>query len=70
MMFEIGQKVYFGGEEYQIIEISKDPYIKFDDGSRHYVLTIINNNGDFVYVNDAQIFIKLEDLEGCKINWK
>ena len=67
-MFEIWQKVYFGGEEYQIIEISKDPYIKFNDGSKHYVLTIVNDNGDFVYVNDAQIFIKLKKIkiEGYK----
>ena len=56
MGFEIGQKVYLGGGyRGEIYAISKYPYIEFDDGSKHYVMTVILDSGDFISVNDAQI---------------
>lgn len=55
-MFEIGQKIIIGqGYKGEICAISKYPYVEFDDGSKHYVMTVILESGDFIYVNDAQI---------------
>lgn len=55
MNFKIEQKVKFCNEEYTIIGISPNPFIEFDDGSKHYCLTIINKDNIKIYVNDAQI---------------
>jgi len=56
--FKVGEHVIFGGEEYQIIDMSNTPYLKFDNGTMHYVMSIAKVNGtvdDWVIVNDAQV---------------
>ena len=57
-MWRIKQKVKCGGQDYEIVEISKTPYLKFDDGSLHYVMSLELCNGDWrdwLIVNDAQL---------------
>ena len=64
-MFKINDIVTFIGdprcEEYKVMDISDEPYEIFDDGSKHYVLSLCKVNGDYNdwrYVNDAQIELK------------
>jgi len=54
----LGKTVKYGDGEsrYLVTECSPQPYIKFDDGSLHYGMTIVELGGDLeLYVNDAQI---------------
>lgn len=54
----LGKTVKYGDGEtrYLVTECSPQPYIKFDDGSLHYGMTILELGGDLeLYVNDAQI---------------
>ena len=56
--FKVGQQVKCGSVNYEIISISKIPYCIFEDGSKHYVMTLKKCNGDWddvLFVNDAQI---------------
>lgn len=54
----MGCTVRCGNELYKVVACSSDPYIVFDDGSKHYGMTIepINGNSDdYMLVNDAQV---------------
>ena len=64
-MIRVGETVKCGDSEYVVTGISNEPYIKFDDGSKHYVLTIHNEKTDLC-VSDAQIEIIIpgEELIG------
>lgn len=64
--FKIGDIVKCGSNQYFIIDISDAPYIIFDDGSAHYVLTLRLIGGDWqdlVCVNEAQITYDKEDKD-------
>lgn len=55
---KVGDIVKFGKDKYEIVGISDEPYVVFDDGSRHYALSLHKVGGDYhdwLYVNDAQI---------------
>ena len=55
---KIGQRVVVGGTEYDIVAVSPEPYIEFDDGSKHYAMTVQKVGGDqndVLYINDAQV---------------
>ena len=44
------------GCQFLVTECSPEPYIKFNDGSLHYGMTIVKLGGDLtLYVTDAQI---------------
>ena len=55
---KIGQRVVINGTEYDIVAVSPEPYIEFDDGSKHYAMTVQKVGGaqnDVLYINDAQV---------------
>lgn len=55
---KIGQRVVISGTEYDIVAVSPEPYIEFDDGSKHYAMTVQKVGGDqndVLYINDAQV---------------
>lgn len=57
-MYQLGQIVKFGGISYEIINISPEPWIKFDDGSIHYAMSLKRCGGesdDVLFINDAQL---------------
>lgn len=57
-MYAIGQKVKCGGISYEIIDISPEPYLRFDDGTMHYVMSLRRCGGKFddvLIINDAQL---------------
>ena len=67
-MFEVGQMVMLGKDECTIIGISKDPFIEFKDGSKHYALTIVRiSDGALTYVNDAQIEVIKDENNGNRV---
>ena len=54
----MGCTVKCGNELYKVVACSPDPYIVFDDGSKHYGMTIVPINGNpdnWIAVNDAQV---------------
>lgn len=51
----IGDKVKFGKYWFEIADISDEPYIEFEDGSKHYFVTLYSEEIGYIYVNDAQI---------------
>lgn len=54
----LGRIVWYGDALYRVVECSCEPYIVFDDGSKHYAMTIRPTEGDLSYwitVNDAQV---------------
>ncbi len=54
----VGCTVRCGNELYKVVTCSPDPYIIFDDGTKHYAMTIEPIEGDLSYwiaVNDAQV---------------
>jgi len=54
----VGHTVRCGGELYKVILCSPEPYLVFDDGSKHYVMSIEPIDGDpddWIAVNDAQV---------------
>ena len=54
----MGCTVKCGNELYKVVTCSPDPYIAFDDGTKHYVMTIEpidGNSNDYMLVNDAQV---------------
>ena len=55
MMFEIGQMVKCGEYKFKIFDISCEPFIEFEDSSKHYGIDIVREDGVPLYVNDAQI---------------
>ena len=57
-MYQLGQIVKCGGISYKIIAISSEPYLKFDDGSMHYVMSLKRCDGEFddvLFINDVQL---------------
>lgn len=53
-----GHTVRCGGKLYEVVACSPDPFIVFDDGSKHYGITIVSidgNSNDWMLVNDAQV---------------
>lgn len=53
-----GHTVRCGGKLYEVVACSPDPYIVFDDGSKHYRMTIVSidgNSNNWMVVNDAQV---------------
>ncbi len=62
--YKIDDVIKIGGTDYEIWDISSEPYEKFDDGSWHYTLTLHLVGGskfDLMFVNDAQIDLKEDD---------
>lgn len=55
MKFEVGQMVKCGKYKCKVFDISCEPFIEFDDGSKHYGIDIVREDGVPLYVNDAQI---------------
>lgn len=62
-MIKVGETVKCGDSEYVVVAISDEPYLEFDDSSKHYVLSIHNDKTD-LFVNDTQIeLIKNKERE-------
>ena len=62
--YKIDDVVKLGGTDYEIWDISSEPYVQFDDGSLHYALTVHLVGGscfDLMFINDAQIDLKEDD---------
>lgn len=58
--YHLGQIITLGKnkKEYEVVDISSEPWIEFDDGSMHYGMTIKPCDGllrDAIFLNDAQI---------------
>ena len=58
--YHLGQIITMGKnkKEYEVVDISSEPWIEFDDGSMHYGMTIKPCDGslkDAIFLNDAQI---------------
>lgn len=56
----LGKMVKYGDRYYYIEAISPEPWIIFDDGSKHYAMTLRACGSDYrendvLFVNDAQI---------------
>lgn len=54
----VGCTVRCGNELYKVVTCSSDPYIAFDDDTKHYAMTIepINGNSNYyMLVNDTQV---------------
>lgn len=54
----LGRIVWCGDVLYKVVECTSEPYFVFDDGSKHYVMTIVPIDGDsnrWMKVNDTQV---------------
>lgn len=55
---QLGKDVTIQGVRYVIIAVSPEPFWEFDDGTKHYCLTVRKINGDprdILMINDTQI---------------